>query len=86
MFAPATDPVSIALDRARSLDLQDLPEGLLLVQSPAGPVSYDVMPMTDETATTFVKTILDVIRNFDPVAAGTQGWDIPRIMQLNGSS
>ena len=70
MFAAATDPVSIALDRARALDITELPEGLLLPLAAAGPVTYDDMPLTPETATTFVKSIIDVIRNFDPVATG----------------
>ena len=61
---------------------QHRPDGLPMPMSAAGPVPYDDMPLAKETAITYVRSIIGVIRNFDPLANGPPDWDNQQIAQL----
>ena len=76
MFAHQLDPVSMALDRIKTCDIdEELQKPVVLNQSP-GPMDFDTMPWGAFDHKSRVRSIIDVHRAFNPVAESVihRGW------------
>ena len=80
MFARRPDYVSMALERVKDCQIETITnQGIVLPGQALGPLDYDDMPLDVFDYTSRVRSVVDVVRNFDPLQSYGQDFNIPDI-------